>query len=164
MWDYFLGRILDSFRFTYLAARNRPHVSCDNVSTFYPALWGPDYFFDIDGKEIASGIEITVHVSFLLANHGPVKTGIKDIYIEVIHNKKKKGRLEYQPDTKDKRLHLNKVQDIQIGPREPWGPCTLRFSGSIWNIDEPTKDTKAKLVIEPMTQRPLKKNIGLHFK
>lgn len=162
MWDL-IRFVLDSLRNVYWVAINKPRISCSKVSSYYPAYWGPDCIWNDDGKEIASGIEIIVFVSFLLANEGPVETSIKDIYVEVVDGKRK-GRLEYRPDMKGKSPVINKIQDIQIGPRKTWGPYTLRFHGSIWGMDKTSKHTKARLIVEPVAQRRVEKKINLPFK
>ena len=152
MMPDFLGWIADTVRSAWLTARNRPRVTCDNLTAYQPR-WCPDWFLDDSGNEIASGIQIEVYVNFLLANEGPVDTSIKDIYIDIEHNRNKHDQL---------RCPLP-VQKVEIAPRRTWGPKSIEFTGSIWDVDEPSHDWKAEFVVEPLAQRPIRRKIKLYF-
>jgi len=114
---------------------------------------------DHKGNEIAEGIRIEVTVGFLIANNGPVDTTIKDIYISIKYNKDKSGRLT--------SVAWQSAKDIQqkahIMPRGIWGPKYLEFCGCLWDVYERPKDIKAELIVEPVAQKPVKKNIELFF-
>jgi len=134
-------------RTVWLAARQRPSVTCD-IRLTPQARWSPDWLQDDNGKELASGIQFEIAVNLLLANDGPVDTSMKDIYIELTYHRNKHIKLTSGLP----------VQEIAIAPRRSWGPKLISFSGSIWNIDKPPQDVKFQLVVEPLAQRPVRKS------
>lgn len=143
-----LARLTDIIRTVWLAARQRPSVTCD-IRLTPQGWWGPDWLHDDKGKELASGIQFKIEVYFLLSNDGPVDTSIKDIYIELTY-------------CQNKHIKLTSglpVQTIVIAPRRSWGPKSISFYDSIWNIDNPPQDMKFQLVVEPLAQRPIRKSI-----
>ena len=152
------GLIADIFKAAYLAARNRPQVTCD-VHHIFEARWGPDYFHNDDGEIIAEGIRLELTIAFLLANNGPVDTMLKDAYIVIRRDKKELGRLTHFRS----KYWKGKIHEIQIGPRKVWGPEYLHFGGFLEGVTKVTKDLKAKLIIEPVAQHPLSKKIHLYF-
>lgn len=157
MADLF-GLIADIFKAGYLAARNRPQVTCD-VYYVSKARWYPDFIPDEHGSVIAEGITIELVVAFLLSNNGPVDTTLKDAYVVIKHNKKELGRLTHIRS----HFYMGKIHEIEIGPRKAWGNLWLKLCGFFEDITEPSKDLKAELVIEPVAQRPVRKKIHLYF-
>ncbi len=130
-----LGWLTDLIRCVWLAARQRPDVTCD-IRLTPQAWWGPDWLQDDNGKELASGIQFEIEVNFLLANRGPVDTSIKDVYIELTYGRNRHAELTSGLP----------VQKIAIAPRRSWGPKSIKFYGSIWNIDKLPQDVKFQLV------------------
>jgi len=157
MIDLFI-LIANILRAAYLAAINRPQVTCDLHGVF-KARWYPDYIPDEDGKTIAEGIRIELTIKFLLANNGPVDTMLKDAYIVIRRDKKELGRLTHFRS----KYWKGKIHEIQIRPRKVWGPEYLHFGGFLESVTKVTKDLKAKLIIEPVAQHPLSKKIHLYF-
>lgn len=144
--------LTDVAKAVWSATGQRPRVTCD-VQYVLPARWAPDWFYDQDGKELATGIMLEADVNFLLSNHGSVDTSIKDIYINVRYSKNKNVKLSsYLP-----------VHKVVISPRRNWGPKSIKFYGSIWGIDKPPDVLRAELVIELLAQRPIIKQIELIF-
>jgi hypothetical protein len=144
--------LTDVAKAVWSATGQRPSVTCDIQYTL-PARWSPDWFHDQNGKELATGIMFEADVNLLLSNHGSVDTSIKDIYINVRYSKNRNVKLTSSLP----------VQQVVISPRRNWGPKSIEFSGSIWGIDKPPDVLKAELVIEPLAQRPIRKQIELIF-
>jgi hypothetical protein len=143
-----LGWLTDLIRRVWLAAMQRPDVRCD--IRFTPqARWTPDWWHDDKGKDLASGIQFEISINFLLANHGPVNTSLQNLYIELTYHRNRHAKL----------ASGLLVQEIEIAPRRSWGPKSVSFSGSIWNIDKPPQDMKFQLIVEPLGQRPVRKSI-----
>ena len=157
MLDFF-RLIVDIFRAAYLAARNRPDVTCDEYYVS-KAVWYPDSISDEHGNVIAEGITIELVVAFLLANNGPVDTTLKDAYVVIKHDKKKLGLLTHIRS----HYYMGKIHEIQIGPRKAWGNLWLKLAGFLEDVTEPPKDLKAELVVEPVAQRPVRKKVDLRF-
>ena len=145
MWDS-LWRIGDILRAVYLAARDRPQVTVDELG-ICQARWCPGCLSDEKGDVIAEGIDIEADIEFLLANNGPVDTSIKSIYLDIKYGKNQHCRLEHSPFYPQERYFSRKVQEIEIKPRKIWGPSRLKFSGSIWNVEGPPQGLKCQLVV-----------------
>ncbi|MBM3173110.1 MAG: hypothetical protein FJ022_03610 [Chloroflexi bacterium] len=148
----FLRWLTDVAKAVWSATGQRPSVTCDIQYTL-PARWGPDWFHDQDGKELATGIMLEADINLLLSNHGSVDTSIKDIYITV----------RYSKNSSVKLTSGLPVQKVVISPRRNWGPKQITFYGSIWGIDKPPDFLRAELVINPLAQRPIRKQIELIF-
>lgn len=168
MTDLF-GLIADIFKAAYLAARNRPQVTCDLHGVF-KARWYADYIHDDEGRIIAEGIRIELAIKILLANNGPVDTTLKDAYVVIKHDRKELCRLSHSLDRyhikvsgKDRYFDTSKIYGTKIKSRDTWGPHRLEFGGNIWKVKELPQDLKAELIIEPVAQRPVRKKILLHF-
>jgi len=145
-----LGQFANTIRLVWQAIKNRPQVTCD-IHGVYGSRWCLDYLpEELGGNE---GILIEVPVEFLLANNGPADTTIKDVYINVRYARIKPVRFAPLPQ--------HKIQGVEIGPRKIWGPHMVTFSGSLWNITEPPKDSRAELVVEPVAQQPVRRQIKL---
>jgi hypothetical protein len=151
--------IISALHAGWVYFRNRPNVTCD-IRSVNKARWEPDWIYDEEGNEIASGIRIEVVVSFLLANEGPVDTTIKDIHINIKRGRNVECRLQ---DSLARHLDDTAQKTIEIGPRKAWGPTALRFSGSWWDVHEPTQDLSAELIVEAVAQQSVSKKIKLYF-
>jgi hypothetical protein len=146
--------IVDVVKAGYYAARQIPRVTCD-VKGLYKARWSLDSFPDESGNTIAEGIRIETAGTILLANSGSVDTTVKDIHVVCMSGKKILGQLQcdYEPS----------LSGVIINPRRIWGPESIRIEGSLWGINEPPEDLEAELVIEVVSQRPIKKKIKLYL-
>ena len=154
----FFKWIADILQKVYLAARNRPQVTCDlHVRLFELVRCYPVYGSDEDGKNVVDGITIVLHIKFLLANNGPVDTTLKDIYVLIKHNKKELCRLHPS-------LGLGEeIRGNKIEARGIWGPRRVKFEGTIWGIEELPQGLKTKLIIQPVAQRPVRKKLPRYF-
>jgi hypothetical protein len=153
--------IVDVVRAGYQAARKIPRVTCD-IHGVYKARWSPDFFPDESGNTIAEGIRIETAGTILLANSGSVDTTVKHIYVVCMSGKKILGQLQCRLRTK-RSDYESSLSGVIIKPRRIWGPETISIEGSLWNINEPPKDLEAELVIEIVSQRPIKKKIKLYL-
>jgi hypothetical protein len=153
--------IVDVVKAGYQAARRIPQVTCD-VKGLYKARWSPDFFPDENGSIIAEGIRIETAGTILLANSGSVDTTVKGVQVVCMSGKKILGQLECSVKSK-KGGYAPPLSGVILLPRRIWGPETIRIEGSLWGIDEPPKDLEAKLVIEVVSQRPIKKKIKLYL-
>ena len=153
-WLDIFKSIVDVVKAGYKAARNIPHVTCD-VKGLYKARWSPDSFHDENGNTIAEGIRIETAGTILLANSGSLDTTVKDVHVVCMSGKKILGQLQCD--------YESSLSGVIIKPRRIWGPKTIRIEGSLWGIGEPPKDLEAELVIEVVSQRPIKKKIGLYL-
>ena len=142
----------------WLTLNKRPKVTCD-IRSVYSARWHPESMHDYKGTIIGEGIRIYVIVGFLIANNGPVDTTIKDIYVDIKYNKEKSGRLI--------SVAWQSAKDVQqkahIMPRGTWGPKQWEFEGSLWDGHVLPKNMKAELVVEPVAQRPVRREFTLFF-
>jgi hypothetical protein len=158
-----LKLIVDVIKAGYQAATKMPRITCD-IRGMYASRYGPDYLPSLSGNDIeAEGIEIETHIEILLSNSGGVDTTLKDIYVLCNSRGKKLGRLScYFREAQDK-FYDRDFAGIVIEPRRIWGPKTLKIQGSLWNIDKPPKNMKATLVVEVVSQRPIKKRVKFFF-
>ena len=158
----FFKLIIDVIKAGYQAATKIPRVTCD-VRGVYKARWSPDYFPNESGDTIAEGIEIDTKVEILLDNKGSVDTTLKDAYVVVRSHKKVLGRLEHHLLNRTKEYDQRRIHGIVIEPRRIWGPETIQFRGSLWDIKKPPEDLEAELVIEVVAQRPIRRKINLYL-
>jgi len=153
--------IVDVVRAGYQAARKIPQVTCD-VKGLYKARWSPDFFPDEEGNIIAEGIRIETAGTILLANSGWVDTAVKGVQVVCMSGKKVLGQLECGMKSK-KSGYTPPLSGLILLPRRIWGPETITIEGSLWGMDEPPRDLEAELVIEVVSQRPIKKKIKLYL-
>ena len=153
--------LIDVVKAGYHAARQIPQVTCD-IHGVYKARWSPDSFPDESGNTIAEGIRIETAGTILLVNSGSVDTTVKDVHVVCMSGKKILGQLRCILTAKRSDYELS-LSGVIIEPRRIWGPKTIRIEGSLWGINEPPKDLEAELVIEVVSQRPIKKKIKLYL-
>ncbi len=148
----FLGRF-------YRIVTNRPKIICDKVYTS-PARYQPDsvpeWLRNGSDNEETSGVEILCSVSFLLSNEGAVDTSIKDIYIDVKYIDPKRSQERHG------RLACVLQKGVVIGPRRTWSGGG-EVCGTLRGVDELPKNMETTLVIEPVSQKPVRKKIRLWF-
>lgn len=156
-----LRTIVDVVRAGYQAARKVPQVTCD-IEGLYRARWSPDFFPDEKGNTIAEGIRIETAGAIRLANSGSVETTVKGAKVVCSSSRKTVGQLECSVRSK-KTHYAPPLSGIIFMPPRIWGPETITIEGSLWGIDEPPEDLEANLVIEVVSQRPIKKKTKLYL-
>lgn len=153
--------VVDVVRAGYQTARNLPRVTCD-IKGVYQARWSPDFLPDENGNTVAEGIRIETLGTILLSNSGSVDTTVKDVYVICMSGKKKLGQLQCRLTTK-RSGYESSLSGVILLPRRIWGPKTIGIEGSLWNISKPPEDLEAELVIEVVSQRPIRKKIKLYL-
>lgn len=153
--------IVDVVRAGYQTARNLPRVTCD-IKDVYQARSSPDFFPDENGNTVGEGIRIETLATILLSNSGSVDTTVKDIYVICMSGRRELGQLRCRLMTK-RSGYESSLSGIILLPRGIWGPKTISIEGSLWNISKPPEDLEAELVIEVVSQRPIRKKLKLYL-